>query len=314
MRSPGAIPRNTTRPSHSPRNRAGTAAHLIPAVLAVLVLIAFGCGCDDDCCVNCEVYPPPAAPRGLWSITGDRQVELYWYPNAEHYLDGYRIYRSTEPTGYFPRIATVSRHATSYVDRDVRNGVTYYYAIAAFDRYNNEGDLSPQTIFDTPRPAGTGLTLTNSRVWPERSGYDFSERIRVDYRDIEADVYFWHSDDAGPWMIATERSSSVYTDIQSAGYGPLDSVDWAPVDGWSPYGEVPLIQGHCYIVWTWDNHFAKFRVVSVSSTEVVIDWAYQIDRGNPELLHPDPAAPRPAAKPELDGTHRHQKGMERSVL
>ncbi len=305
--------RSMVRPSDSRRIRPGIPGRLIPVVLAVLVFVSGICGCDDDCCVDCTVYPPPAAPRGLWSITGDGEVELFWYPNTEFHLDGYRIYRSTEPTGYFPRIATVSRHATSYVDRDVRNGVTYYYTIAAFDRNNNESDLSPQTIFDTPRPAGTDLRLTNSRVWPERSGYDFSGMVRVDWRDIGADIYYWHSDEAGPWMIATERSANEYTDIQSAGYGPLDSVDWAPVDGWSPYGEVPLIPGHCYIVWTWDNHFAKFRVVSVSSSEVVIDWAYQIDRGNPELSHPGLGEPSPAGKPEGGGLRRHQVGMERSA-
>ena len=34
-------------------------------------------------------------------------------------------------------------------------------------------------------------------------------------------------------------------------------------------------------------HFAKFRVVALSDTQVRFDWAYQIDPGNPQLArHP----------------------------
>jgi hypothetical protein len=44
-----------------------------------------------------------------------------------------------------------------------------------------------------------------------------------------------------------------------------------------------LIPGHCYLVWTRDNHYAKFRVTGLSPTVVSFDWAYQTDPGNPEL-------------------------------
>ena len=37
------------------------------------------------------------------------------------------------------------------------------------------------------------------------------------------------------------------------------------------------------MVWTRDNHFAKFRVTAVGSTQVTLDWAYQIDPGNRDL-------------------------------
>jgi hypothetical protein len=80
------------------------------------------------------------------------------------------------------------------------------------------------------------------------------------------------------------------TDIQDAGYAStLDAVDFAPTTGWSPTGTVELIVGHCYIVWTRDDHYAKFRVTDLkpSSTgspgRVTFDWAYQVDRGNREL-------------------------------
>jgi hypothetical protein len=47
--------------------------------------------------------------------------------------------------------------------------------------------------------------------------------------------------------------------------------------------------GHCYVVWTRDDHYAKFRVTDIQPAaggvpdRVVFDWAYQVDPGNREL-------------------------------
>ena len=80
------------------------------------------------------------------------------------------------------------------------------------------------------------------------------------------------------------------TDIQDAGYASsLDAVDFSPTSGWSPSGSVELIVGHCYIVWTRDDHYAKLRVTEIRPgttgvpAKVVFDWAYQVDPGNREL-------------------------------
>jgi hypothetical protein len=70
---------------------------------------------------------------------------------------------------------------------------------------------------------------------------------------------------------------------QDAGYIDLEDVDYAPTSGWSQSGWVELIEGHSYIIWTRDDHFAKFAVVRLTFDAVTIDWAYQEDRSNPEL-------------------------------
>ncbi|NIP43739.1 MAG: hypothetical protein GWO41_14840, partial [candidate division Zixibacteria bacterium] len=65
---------------------------------------------------------------------------------------------------------------------------------------------------------------------------------------------------------------------QDYGYtGSIDDVGWAPDDGWSEIGYEDLILGHTYIIWTWDNHYAKLRVTSldVGNRRVRFDWAYQ---------------------------------------
>ncbi len=72
---------------------------------------------------------------------------------------------------------------------------------------------------------------------------------------------------------------------------------WAPIDGWSPTAEVELIPGHVYVVWMRDDHYAKFRVVTVGPSQVVLDWAYQIDQGNQELKQGPPRGPFAPARP-----------------
>jgi hypothetical protein len=73
------------------------------------------------------------------------------------------------------------------------------------------------------------------------------------------------------------------TQIQDAGFHSIQDLDWAPDQGWSPTGTAEAVVGHAYYVWTRDNHYAKVRVGSLDASQVTMDWAYQIDPGNPEL-------------------------------
>ena len=86
------------------------------------------------------------------------------------------------------------------------------------------------------------------------------------------------------------------TEIQDDGYVGSDGdalrrINWAPEEGWSPSGVVELIEGHGYVVWTWDNYFAAFVVTRVRDGYVLFDWSYQTDRGNPELKIAAPPPP-----------------------
>lgn len=285
----------------------GRAACLLAAALPIL-LVVWGCDDEEICCP--VDWQPPAPPAALWTETGDGEVWLFWYPSVDGDLGGYSIFRGRDPRGQFARIATVAAASTRFLDHGLRNGETWYYAIAAFDQSGNESELAWDVPQDTPRPSGYGLRLTNSVRAPELAGYDFSTRGRLDHRDLEADIYFWNGEESGAWMIATERSDDVYTDIQDAGYVPLERVDISPTEGWTPAGEVPLILGHSYVVWTWDNHFAKFRVTSVNEDRVILDWAYQVDPGNVQLAVP--GAERNTRRPG-GGRRAHAHGLERRI-
>jgi hypothetical protein len=266
--------------------------------LALLILLSLA-GCDDSTGPSRDSMPP-AAPRGLTSVTGDRAVYLAWYPNGEADIDGYRVYRNDQPSGVYDRIGWVpANHRAEFTDYEVSNGRTYWYAVSAVDFGGNESEFSPEEVFDTPRPEGFGVALRNYYANPDRSSYDFyAENIgagRVtSYDDPHADIAFVRDGDTGSWMYGLEDppGSGIYVEIQDMGYAAsLDEISWAPADGWSPRAAAELITGHAYIVWTRDDHYAKFRVVDLRPDDVVFDWAYQTAQGNQELRQEAPIVP-----------------------
>lgn len=245
------------------------------AGLVLAVLLVVSC---------CSVYDPdtepPAMPRGVISITGDECVYLQWYPNSEHDLAGYCVYRSYEPVGYFEHIETV--YTPYFVDYYVTNGVTYYYAVSAFDEEGNESELSEDLVYDTPRPEGT-VTLWNFLSDPHHAGFDFSTESVLHYESSHTDIYYEQDTTYDiHYMNCTDG-----TDIQDFGYcDDLDDINYSPEYGWSALGWVELIPGHGYVVWTWDDHYAKFRVTELGDGWCRLDWAYQVDEGNRELAPP----------------------------
>jgi hypothetical protein len=258
--------------------------YTILAVLAAVALV--GCTVEKTVVQPAEDWQPPATPRGVTSITGNGYVEILWFESDELDLAGYRVYRSLNLNGTYVHQATVQNGY--YFDDNVVNGTTYYYAVASYDYTGNESDLSPENVFDTPRPAGTDLVLYDPEYRPDLAGYDFSSARRVGFDSPSADIIVDYDEDLGVFFIDV---GNVDTDIQDFGYtASLDEVDWAPEDGWSELGWVEVIEGHSYILWTDDNRFAKFHVVDTDGNSILLDWAYQPDIGNPELSRPNKEA------------------------
>jgi hypothetical protein len=244
--------------------------------LAILALGSAGCIDDDDRDVT-----PPAAPRSVFSVTGDRIATIYWIDNTEPDLAGYNVYVSgcaDGPDCPYRRIGTTN--GTDFVASGLVNGDTYFFAVAAYDRAGNESKLSYDTVFDTPRPAGSNARLEDFMEDPAGpAGWDLSAARAVRYDDPSCDIFFGENG-----SVAQMFAADTWTDIQDAGWHPtMDGVDFAPIDGWSPTGTVELIVGHVYVVWTRDDHYAKFRVNQLTPSSVTYDWAYQSAGGNREL-------------------------------
>lgn len=249
-------------------------------LLPAFALAALVAGCNDDSVAPRDVTPP-AAPRGVYTVTGDQQATLHWLANTEGDVAGYRIYTASLADGAdgpYYRAGTTTQ--TTFVISPMTNGVTKYLAVSAVDNAGNESELSYDTVFDTPRPAGFGATLSNFLNGVTGAGWDFSAAMTRASNDPATDIFFGYNG-----SVFQMFTRDINTDIQDMGYtGNLDAIDYAPGAGWSPTGTVELIPGHAYVVWTRDNHYAKFRVTSLSATAVVFDWAYQTDPGNGELI------------------------------
>ncbi|MCP4713103.1 MAG: hypothetical protein GY869_31115, partial [Planctomycetes bacterium] len=166
---------------------------------------------------NYNFSRPPEKPT-LTAIPGDGKVYLFWDDVAEESYDrflqeydfeGYRIYRSTEPTFLENRLITDSYgnlvyrkpidqfdidnewygpHLIGvygahfdvgdntglqhfYIDEDVVNGQTYYYGLVSFDHGFISRDVSGNIVFDyEDRPMGISPTECTSTIIVETSG------------------------------------------------------------------------------------------------------------------------------------------------
>jgi len=219
---------------------------------------------------------PPAPPQAILAIAMDNAVEISWLRNSEPDVEGYKVWVSDRYDGEYQVLGSV--HDTKFVDLGAVNGVRSYYGVTAYDYDGNESDLSTDLVYATPRPEGFGTKLSNFHSSPDLSGYDFSTYSAGSYNDEYTDVFFESVN--GRFYLDVWDD----TDIQDMGYTKtLYDIAVAPSAGWSPSRSVEAIPGHTYIIWTWDDHFAKMRVREVTSQRVTFDWAYQVAKSNPEL-------------------------------
>ncbi len=242
-----------------------------------LILIT---GCDHINDYFDNVAPLP--PTNLYTVTGDNRIDIYWDPSPDRDVAGYNVYYSYSYDGKYTLIGSTTD--TYFVDNGAVNGDTYYYAVAAYDYNGNESELSYDIIYDTPRPEGFNQSVHEYQSFPDLAGYDFSTYSVVPYDDQVADFFF--EDYNGTFYLDVWKDS----EIQDMGHTrDIYDVSYAPVSGWIPLVEgenikyAEAIVGHTYVILTWDNHYAKVRIKSITSERVIFDWAYQLVEGNREL-------------------------------
>jgi hypothetical protein len=102
----------------------------------------YGLNIDDP---GEEPPPPPlSAPANVAAEPGDNAVSLQW--NAVNDATGYRVYRSSLPTGGLTQIAQLG--GTSFLDNSAVNGTTYRYAITAYNA--SEESIASQEVTAIP--------------------------------------------------------------------------------------------------------------------------------------------------------------------
>jgi hypothetical protein len=122
---------------------------------------------------------------------------------------------------------------------------------------------------------GRDVTLAGNSVMPDYSGYDFSELLKRPFDDPFTDMFV---EDDGKGLVMSVREDTEIMDIWPT-FVPVDAI-FVSRKAWSSTHQLRLILGHEYLVRTWDHHYAKFVVTSLSQSRVVFDWAYQYGADN----------------------------------
>ncbi|MAT56921.1 MAG: hypothetical protein CMF23_02985 [Ignavibacteriae bacterium] len=248
-------------------------------LILILALVLISCDDSDE-----PYYDniPPSPPTNVRTYSGDNQIDITWRHAPENDVAGYNIYFAWDYYGEYELIGSTSNNY--FIDTEANNGEKYYYAVTAYDFNNNESELSTDVIYDIARPEGYNQAIYDYLKFPSTAGYDFSNYLIVAYNSDAADFFFENFN--GTFYLDVWEDS----DIQDMGpTSDLYEIDYAPVSGWVPiqpnenikYVEAKV--GHTYIVWTWDNHFAKIRINRITNERVVFDWVYQLVEGEPKL-------------------------------
>jgi hypothetical protein len=261
------------------------------AALLLCVLAGLAAGCDtcdtcDSCGGPCIDDQAPAVPTGVRTITGDTWVIIEWDPVRVDDLAGYGVYSSTEAFGTYYRIGDVGwDEETYFVDEGLTNGLTYYYAVDAYDIHGNESALSYETVDDTPRPEGIDLQWFTISYNPDESAiailpFQYSTLVVTSYTSGIAQYYLTRDGDGIMRIVPLGDNQ-----IQDMGYTySWDEISEAPEDGWSESpGGVEVIQFHTYVLRTVNGFYAKIRVLSEGPGWVIADWAFQNQQWSTEL-------------------------------
>lgn len=249
---------------------------LLSAVILLNLFLLQSCSINDPNHHNGYDNTPPDPPSGIQVINGDNRVDLSWLRNRESDLAGYNIYYSTAYDGKYTLIGTSTNNY--YLDDGAKNGVLNYYAVTAFDESGNESELSKDVAYATPRPEGFNQSIFDYRKFPNTAGYSFSTYSVVAFDSTLADFFFENYN--GKFYL------DVYKDSDILDAGPTNDIydiAFAPKSGWSPTKDTTAIIGHTYVIWTWDNHYAKIRISNITNERVVFDWAYQLVSGDYQL-------------------------------
>jgi hypothetical protein len=114
-------------------------------------------------------------PLMQWDI--DDEIEGYFYPSKE-------LFQQTQGYSYFLGDNTGLVH--SFVDNDVVNGRTYYYALVAYDSGDEAQSIFPaeNTKFISVLPSGETITDKNTNIvipTSKSAGYSIDENIPIDH-------------------------------------------------------------------------------------------------------------------------------------
>jgi hypothetical protein len=250
---------------------------------------------------------PPDVPAELTSITLDGAVALSWIDNSftsdPSNFSNYRIYSTlydfaTDLCGSSWGLEGTTV-APEFIVGALANGVTRCFEVSAVSLDGAESARS-QVRLDTPRPDGRNVALFARQVQDAESGFRFWDDLDGDGRaqtsELElvrpgsaADIDFSvERDGTGTLFLAPVRAGTgvefydadtPVEDLTSIDFAASGTYETTPIEAAPGFGYVFEMDGGDGVV-----RYGAVRVTHVGQTFLILDWAFQTDPSNPELL------------------------------
>jgi hypothetical protein len=277
------------------------------------VFLVLAAACSDDTGPG----NPPDVPVQLETTTLDRAVALTWTDNAfendPENFQNYRVYITSfnldAPqalgcgTAWRLEGTTV---APEFLVGAMVNGIPRCFSVSAVGVDGSESGRSA-TAHDTPRPDSRNQVVYPIQVVPDSSGFRFwdddgdnvvedIELGRVRAGSSATVDFFVDRDGAGSVFLTPVRAGTGVEFYSDDPVADLTSIDEAPClpdpdpNQCAPYSNAAIeaFPGMGYVFeMTAGDEFLRYRalrVTHVGPSFVILDWGFQTDPGNPELL------------------------------
>jgi hypothetical protein len=246
------------------------------------------------------------APLSLTTTSLDRAIALSWSDNAfTSDPQGFKIYRVYSAgydldTGLCGAAWSLegSTVAPEFISGALTNGSPRCFGVSAISIEGFESLWSPVRS-DTPRPDARNIVVFARQYSAAGSGFRFWRDLNGNGRSDPNEIGLVGSGNAPDIDFSVERDVSgdlFLTPVRSGtgviAYGAipvedLTSIDYAP-NVFYPAAGLSAVPGWGY-VFEMDGgdgfvRYGAVRVTHVGQDYLILDWAYQTDPGNPELI------------------------------
>lgn len=247
-----------------------------------------------------------ARPATLASTSLDGAIALDWSDNAYTSDPGafshYRVY-----SAHYDLDNGVCQNdwglegttvAPEFVVGAISNGVPRCFAVTAVSIEGYESLWSPIKD-DTPRPDARNVIVYARQAQDAGSGFRFWQDLNADGLAqgnelgllksgslTTIDFSVERTVDGALWLTPV-RSGTTLAVYGNVAVGDLTGIDYAPLNGYST-AAAEAVPGWGYVFqMSGGDGFARYgavRVTHVGQDYLILDWAYQTDPGNPELV------------------------------
>lgn len=271
------------------------------ATMLGLLLGLGALACEEDTTAPAE--NPLQAPTTLQSISLNRAVHLTWSDNPfqanPNRFAWYRVYSTGYDLDAGTCDATWVREGTSvapeFLVSALQNGVPRCFGVTTISVEGYESAWSPLWQ-DTPRPDAHNVLIYPVEADVDQAGFRFWDDANGDGIGQAAELGLVQRDDSATVDFRVYRDLTdtlwiepVFSGTRVQVYGQVEDltgVDFAPAGGYSRTA-LQAIPTYAYVFEIVEGAslwYGAVRVSHMGRDYVILDWSFQTDPGNPELV------------------------------